>query len=1043
MNTEPSAPTPPSASAAPITEVGFAELIRRELDGLGKSAGAVNPDKSLESDLLDRNLFGLALSGGGIRSATFGLGVIQHLAQLGLIRHLDFLSTVSGGGYLGSWLAAWIQRETAGVNEVEKQLIPRPQEHADSEEAAPIHWLRCYGKYLAPKSGLFSPDTWTIIAISLRNTILNLSVLIMFLLAVMTIPWVIATSYVSGLGSNSLASALQIIFATLGGICAVAGSRYSWAGGTYSLGLLSVVFLSVASVFQLYISGDTQPNFLVLWGGLFSVIYIISTVDWDTRRRWQILTRAMIGIACGAVGMVLAPQILEPIERQFGFLAPIILPPLTSYLYCILITFLLGIMGRYVTEERREWWSRIGSLILIFSTAWLLFSTLVLIGPSVFDFLLIRSAFLFVFAMVSVWVIATTVGVLEGRSSSTNGNTTRWSPLKDAILPVLPPIFVVGLLILFANILSHVIFDRQPIPPMVPIICEECRPQTFSAPTIVESWYHVWYPFARDVMKGPRNFWPPAFLMGMFALAYFVFSWLIDINEFSMHRFYRNRLVRGFQGASRGTHRQADPFTNLDANDDIPVTTLQRENGYTGPVHLVNTAINLNLAQTGLDERRAGSFVFSPYGCGYSVGGEHIGHCQFYPQDCDLSLGTPVTASGAAASPNMGYHTSTPVAFLLTVFNVRLGYWIRNPNQTDGFSLSRWLVQKGWAPKTLAAMAAWEPSGPRNGQIYFIYELFARANDRRKYVYLSDGGHFENLAVYELLRRRCRYIICVDGEQDENMVFGGLGGLMRRARSDMGIEIRIETADIEQRSAEGWSRAHCAVGRIIYPEDTLDGQKQEGYLLYLKLSVTGDEPVDIINYRKVNPAFPHQSTGNQFFDESQFESYRRLGFHVTHQTFRSVPTELFYTTKSLNLQRIYQELYNTWYGMPHSVTEHFTKHAEALNNLLNDLQTNNKLQTLHTGLNPDWPTAMVAIEPIPIDPEEYRTCFYFCQRLIQLMENVYMDLDLESNFEHPSCSGWMEQFRDWTRAPMLKETYDKTKHTFSVKFVSFFARHFV
>ncbi len=117
------------------------------------------------------------------------------------------------------------------------------------------------------------------------------------------------------------------------------------------------------------------------------------------------------------------------------------------------------------------------------------------------------------------------------------------------------------------------------------------------------------------------------------------------------------------------------------------------------------------------------------------------------------SLGTAVAISGAAASPNMGYHTSPPVAFLLTLFNVRMGWWLGNPR----------------------ARYTWRYSSPRIGLIYMLGELFGTTSSSSDYVSLSDGGHFENLGIYELVRRRCRYIIVGDAEQDEDFKFGGLG----------------------------------------------------------------------------------------------------------------------------------------------------------------------------------------------------------------------------------------------------------------------------
>lgn len=360
----------------------------------------------------------------------------------------------------------------------------------------------------------------------------------------------------------------------------------------------------------------------------------------------------------------------------------------------------------------------------------------------------------------------------------------------------------------------------------------------------------------------------------------------------------------------------------------------------------------------------------------------------------------------------MGYHTSTAVAFLLTVFNVRLGYWIHNPKRKD-----------------------WRPNGPLWGQRYFIAELFGMADDASKYVYLSDGGHFENLAVYELLRRKCRYIICVDGEQDENMKFEGLAALIRRARSDMGIEIRIETADIEERSGEGWSKAHCAVGLIDYP-----GEEPDGMLLYLKLSVTGDEPVDVLHYRKVNAAFPHQTTGDQFFDEPQFESYRRLGFHVAEHAFRSVwkENEKKEEKDKTNIKTIFDKLRVTWHGLPRTAANNFTKLTKAFDELMRELGSGEHLEPLQSQLKRVKPATMADMQSLT--PPQARACFQFAQRLIQLMENCYFDLDLESNIEAPALEGWKELFLDWSQSTLVQETWKASRHIYSGPFNNFYDR---
>jgi hypothetical protein len=157
-------------------------------------------------------------------------------------------------------------------------------------------------------------------------------------------------------------------------------------------------------------------------------------------------------------------------------------------------------------------------------------------------------------------------------------------------------------------------------------------------------------------------------------------------------------------------------------------------------------------------------------------------------------------------------------------------------------------------------------------------ELFGFVDESSSYLNLSDGGHFENLGLYELVRRRCHYVIAIDGEADSDYHFGSLGGAVRKCRTDFGVEIEIDPRPIRPR--DGLNGSHYVVGRIHYPEPN----SAPGCLLYLKSSITGDEPADVEEYRSEHSEFPQQSTAQQFFSESQFESYRRLGLHVASKT---------------------------------------------------------------------------------------------------------------------------------------------------------------
>jgi predicted acylesterase/phospholipase RssA len=135
-----------------------------------------------------KSLIGLAFSGGGIRSATFNLGVLQALAQARLLRTFDYVSTVSGGGYIGSWLMAWMHHQKIGIKEVEHCLSSRAYSPANAADPAEVHFLRNYSNYLTPRKGLLGADFWAFVATYLRNTILNQTILILLLLSILLLP---------------------------------------------------------------------------------------------------------------------------------------------------------------------------------------------------------------------------------------------------------------------------------------------------------------------------------------------------------------------------------------------------------------------------------------------------------------------------------------------------------------------------------------------------------------------------------------------------------------------------------------------------------------------------------------------------------------------------------------------------------------------------------------------------------------------------------------------------------------------------------------
>jgi hypothetical protein len=218
----------------------------------------------------------------------------------------------------------------------------------------------------------------------------------------------------------------------------------------------------------------------------------------------------------------------------------------------------------------------------------------------------------------------------------------------------------------------------------------------------------------------------------------------------------------------------------------------------------------------------------------------------------------------------MGYHSSPVLAFIMTLFNVRLGAWFGNPSKCGGDS--------------------YKDKAPKFGFLHLVREALGLTDDRDEYVYLSDGGHFENLGLYEMVLRRCKNIVVSDAGCDPNCALEDLGNAIRKVRIDLGIPIDIEDFSIASRKSR--SSKYCAIGRIRYSiVDAADGREKydldpkkphplDGTLIYLKPAISGDEPKDVFNYSAQSSFFPHEPTSDQWFSESQFESYRALGFHI-------------------------------------------------------------------------------------------------------------------------------------------------------------------
>lgn len=1042
---------------------------------------------------------GLAFSGGGIRSATFNLGVLQSLARLRLLDKLQYLSTVSGGGYIGSWLHKWIDNE--GLERVTDALADEAS--TQKPEPAAITHLRNYSNYLTPRLGLLSADTWATIATYLRNMLLNLLIIIGLGGAILLLPRAVADSLeyleevfqgtplerfalFDGLVVSNLWAGLAFFALALIGILGIgislAGAVTKTSSSTDGLTSQSAVQVSTiaplvaSAVFGAYwlgqIGGATPlwkwlvlapPAYILPW--IVAVLVASFVSDPEETEALAVdpdgPTAKMLGADVPGESRDMAQQLRRvwielgkrfvtwavPVSLVSGFAlwglsqlfssdgAPWSLwrlltlgPPLLMILFTLITVLHIGLLGRSLDDHLREWLARAGAWILIYSIGWLL-----LTGVSIYGPVLLGLAKTWLKACLAGGWLATSIwGAMAGNAQQ-HGAGKRW---HGPALKLAPWIFIAGLALSLSWGLDRMLslgltdsWNRFATTAGAPLALEEGADR---GAALAERWDAL----ARahegllDAQLDANYFWLAILLLTALAVG---LSLRVAINEFSMHQYYRNRLVRAYLGASN-PDRRPNPFTGFDPADDGPLgVDLARADAETArrversrPLHLIGAALNLvHGSRLGWQERKAAAFAFTPFHSGFSLPADEAQDqpIEVYRETAevqDLTLGTAMAISGAAASPNMGFRSTPALTLLLTIFNVRLGWWLGNP----------------------AHPADWRRGRPRFALLPLIAELFGLTSERSHYIYLSDGGHFENLGIYELVRRRCRFIIAADGSADPDLEFADLGNAIRKCRTDFGVEIELDTATLE-RDADGLSRRHCAVGKIHYPGATPGSPPELGYLLYIKPSLTGDEPEDVQQYARQCRSFPHQSTGDQFFDETQFESYRALGEHIGRRIFTAARSGL--STDFPGWESLITSLRQRWVAPSPGVETSFSRHGETLDRLFDRLGRDDNLEFIDREIYPEWDDLVsqaLDTDGLPNTPDQLRSGFYLCSSLIQLMENVYLDLRLDDEYSHPDNRGWINLFRQWTRSPMMLATFALSAGTFGSRFQTFCRRRF-
>jgi Patatin-like phospholipase len=919
----------PPQSDFPLTlaEVLSAELTEQRPDEAGpvaeqvraalKNASTWAERKKVSADVvpdiytairgLEEKRTALCLSGGGVRSAIFNLGVLQGLARAGLLNKFDYLSTVSGGGFIGGWLTAWIYREqdqhekavACNNRETGQSLEPEPnhglavaigeltnQPPPLNPEPEPLKNLRIYANYLTPKKGLLSVDTWTLVAIYLRNLLLNWMVFVPVIMALLMLPriWV-AVLKSSHLGSDlSLDILLAIGFAGAAFALSYIGTNLPSAK-LLNCSRTRFVYLCLAPLvissmgltsYWFRLGTGSRPEwwqFLVFAELLCIVPAVVCLIVRLVKGKWAgviggyTLGTSLVAFLIAALLIWYITNILKITQYFSGaYFARVYASLAVPFLLILLTvggTFIAGFTSRKTDSDDQEWWARSGAWILIVVVSWSAFHLLVLGGPVLLVNLQGKLTHL-LFAKGWAWediksvgtvvagIISGAITLLGGSSSKTPAQGDQGKPpdWKAKILSmgtsVAAVVFGAFIVIVLALITNWILASS---------LSEQAAKLLGAGLVSLDP---------NDPLRVIYD--SPGRLLVVFAFVIAILGWLlgrlINTNRFSLHYYWRNRMMRAYLGVSRDKNEREETrnkFTDFDMSDNVQMYKLQRK-----PLHVVNVTLNLAGGEKlEWQDRKAESFSISPlhsgsYWLGYRNSKEYT--------DRGISLATSVAISGAAASPNMGYMMSSPVVrFLMTLFNVRLGFWLGNPGVAGG--------------KTFHNDSPTQSVGP------IFAEALGMTDDQSPYVYLSDGGHFENLGLYEMILRRCRFIVVSDASTDTEYAYESLAMAIRQIRVDFGVPIDMGKMKFDKNPDP--KNNYCAVGVIRYscmdkqPKDSKEPDANyDGVLVYLKPSLIDDEPRDVLNYHASSKTFPEETIADQWFSEPQFESYRALGNHM-------------------------------------------------------------------------------------------------------------------------------------------------------------------
>lgn len=808
---------------------------------------------------LPQDTVGIALSGGGIRSATFCLGVLQALAASGKLRRVDFLSTVSGGGYIGAFLGRLYMRLNQGLS----NKAARVEDVLIREDSPELWWLRRNADY-ANSAGRI--DFEVNLAIIARNLLAVHLVVAALLFGVLGgLRW-LAHSIPGDLVPSWAIWGIELSFwwwVPLFILCVLVAPLAvgywlapSPAKTSAVVPLLVWLVLLSSALYGLGVPGAS------LWSGVAIGVLLLAWVLRELAERRQYAgdggadaasARRMTGSAAESVSGTL-------LRNRFTRALGIALLALMASLFWVV----LDSLAQLATSPE-----------MMPATGW--------------SMLAFAPVLLVVRMLANRWIQRTP----EGEAVDWYGTA------RKAIINGLGFVLAV-ILLFFIDALAHLAFNASQA----------------------------------------LGFWTAITALAVSVIAG---RWLVFLNLSSLQQSYAQKLVRTFLGATNDARVHPKganaplPVEIASPDDDLFFDHYHAEqNG--GPLHLINVCVNDTVvSESGrkLREDKGLPMCIGPagvsVGCRYHALWEADDEAEIdaavsslarsfhalrrvikgrarltvrplpvapdpnafhvlarsdgdKPAVERLRVGQWLSISGAAVAPGTGRFTTVAQSLFLGLVNFRLGYWwdsgIRAGQRPGRYPPNLWRRLKSFP----ASVFRMQTSLLNEWRGYF-------AGPAERLWYLSDGGHFDHTALYELIRRRLPFIIAVDGGDDPKYRFDDLAVLTRQVRLDFGAEIEWLDATAITKvpawiqkffnpSAVGKlskfkrdGRFCSMLGRITYRAD----RERTSWVLLVKPNLAPKLPVDLRNYADRHLLFPNESTANQFFSDEQWESYRKLG----------------------------------------------------------------------------------------------------------------------------------------------------------------------